>query len=111
MDPYRTLEPLQVGRQHRIGDTLQTPDAAQHLRIVRHLRHPLRTDEAGRLNRAEAARGQSIDQLDFDGGRQQFGLVLETVTGPDLDDAHIGRPKGGGCVGNSSARMTELQRV
>ena len=65
---------------------------AQHLGVVRHLRHPLRRDEGRRLDRRQAGVGQALDQLDLDRGRDLARLVLQAVARADLDDAYdIGR--------------------
>ena len=52
----RRLEALQVRRQHRVAHAGLAPDAGHHLRVVGHLRHPLRADEAGDLDLAQARR-------------------------------------------------------
>lgn len=49
------------------------------------LRHPFGTDEATGFDVAHACRGESVDELCFDGRWYWTRLILETIAGPDFD--------------------------
>jgi len=81
-----------VRHQHRIRRTRASLDGGEHLGGVGQLRHPLRTDEAGRLDAEQAGARQPVDQFHLVGSGDEGLLVLQTVAWPDLDDAdEIGR--------------------
>jgi len=59
-------------------------DTGQHFPTIGHLGHPAGRYEGGGLNGGEAAGGQAVDQLDFDGGGDWPGFVLQPVPGAYL---------------------------
>ena len=67
-------------------------DPVDHCLGVRHLRDPVRADEASRLDAREARRREAVDQLGADRRRQRVRLVLEPVARPDVTDRH--HPRG-----------------
>jgi hypothetical protein len=87
----RRLEALEIGREHRIGDARPAADAFEDLGVVGHLRHPLRRDEGGRLDRRQAGVGEALDQLELDRGRHLARLVLQPVARPHLDQSNFSR--------------------
>jgi hypothetical protein len=53
--------------------------------VVRHLRHPLRRHERGRLDHRQSRIGQAVDQFDLDRGRHVLRFVLQPVARTDFD--------------------------
>lgn len=49
------------------------------------LRDPFWTDETAGFDVTDACRGESVDEVCFDGRWNWAGLILEAVAGPDLD--------------------------
>ena len=91
----RGLEALQVGREHRIAHAGLALDRRHHRRVVAHLRHPLRADEARHLDLGQAGVLQAVHELDLLRGRDRLLLVLQTVARPDFDQGDMGRQHGG----------------
>ena len=85
----RRLESLQIRCQHWVGDARAPRNAGHHLRIVAHLRHPLGTHKAGRLDVAQPGGREQVDEGDLGRGGHNLFLVLQTVARSDLDDAHV----------------------
>jgi hypothetical protein len=88
---HRRLEAFHVGCQHRIAHAGVAPDAGHHLGVVAHLRHPLRTDEAGDFDFLEAGILQAVHQLDLDRGRHRLLFILQPVARTDIDEFDFGR--------------------
>ena len=82
----RAVEPGEI--RHERGVTRARPprDAREHLRGVRHLRHPFRADERAHLDRRQIRGAQPVDELDLVGGRHARALVLQPIARADLDD-------------------------
>jgi hypothetical protein len=77
-----------VRRERRVGDTLLTLDAGEHLCRTCHLRHPFGGDEAADLDVAQAGMGQVIHQADFIGNVNRAGFVLQAVSWADFYQAY-----------------------
>ena len=94
--PYRQcgLEPFHVGHQRRVAHAFLARDAGEHGRVVGHLRHPFRADEAGDLDLAQPGRLQPMHELDLDGGLDRLLLVLQPVARADVDEGDLGRQHG-----------------
>src|SRR6185437_14685733 len=80
---------LQVRHQHRIAHARYLANAAEYLRRIGKLRHPLGADEAGGLGGLQAGGRETVDQCDLHLGWQQGLLVLQAVAGADFDDADV----------------------
>ncbi len=82
----RRLEPLKIGREHRVPDARLPPDARHDVGGVRHLRHPFPGDEGRGLDRRKSGGRQRVDQRDLGIGRNQRLLVLQAVARTDFDE-------------------------
>ena len=80
----RSVQALHVRRQHRITHPGAPLDGGQHLGVVGHLRHPLRADEAGDLDLAQAGRLQPVHQFDLVRRRHRLLFVLQPVARADF---------------------------
>src|SRR5690606_18231704 len=86
-DRAGTLVAFFVGNQYRVMHARSAGDAGIDLGGVGQLRHPLRADEAGRLDAPQPGGGEAVDQGDLVGGGDRRLLVLQPVARADLDDA------------------------
>ena len=84
----RGVEPLHVRHQHRVAHAGLADDAGHDGGVVAHLRHPLRADEAGDLDLAQAGGLQPVHQLDLDRRVDRLLLVLQAVARADVDQGH-----------------------
>ena len=85
----RRFEALQIGNQHRIAHAAHALQARHHLRVVGHLRHPLRADEAGDLDLAHAGGLQQMNELDLVRGRHRLLFILQTVAWTHIDQGNL----------------------
>ena len=95
------FETLHVGGQHGVAHSVglaccaatlptKAPDAAHHIDVVRHLRHPLGRHEAGDLDFLQAGVLQPLDQAQLDLGRHCLLFVLQAVARTDIDELDAG---------------------
>ena len=77
---------LQIGGEHGVGNAGPAGNPRHDLSIVGHLRHPFGGDKRRHLDLAETAIRQQIDQTDLVFRRDQPLLVLQPVTGSDLEN-------------------------
>src|SRR6185312_8254757 len=87
----RTFVALQVRNQHRIAHARFLADCGEDFRGIGELRHPFRTDKAGRLDGLQAAFRQALDQFDLDRRRHDGLFILQTVACANFDDANACR--------------------
>ncbi len=64
-------------------------EAGGHGFRVRHLRHPLGMDEAGRLDVANARADESLDQRQLVARRDGLRLVLQAIASGYIDDFYF----------------------
>ena len=84
----RGFKALHIRHQRGIAYTGQPGDAAHHLGVIRHLRHPLGADKTGDLNVFQPRRLQALHQLDLHGSRHGLLFVLQAVAGADVGDVN-----------------------
>jgi hypothetical protein len=82
---------LWVGHKRRIHDPRATDHPFRHLARIGQLRNPLRIDEAGDLDGAQAAARKRVDERDLVRRRHQAGLVLQAIAWPHLEEDDVGR--------------------
>jgi hypothetical protein len=79
---------LLVQNEAGVDDSFSTIDSLHDLLGARHLRHPVRVDEAHGLDTRQARGSEPVDELGANGRLEHHALVLEPVTGADLADRH-----------------------
>ena len=77
-----------VQREPGIDDPFRAVDRRDDLFGARHLRHSARVDEARDLDCANSGADETPNELRPNVGREDVGLVLDSVTRPDLEDGH-----------------------
>ena len=80
---------LIVQHEPRILPPLAPLDRRDDLFRARHLRHPVVTHEAHRLDARKPHPRETVDQLGTDAGRERLRLVLETVPRPDVAERYL----------------------
>lgn len=63
-------------------------DAFEDLRVVLHLRDPLRRDETRSLHGSQTRLRETVDEGDLRGRGQEFRFILETISWTHLHDLH-----------------------
>ncbi len=86
----RRLEALHVRHQHAVAHARFASDAAHDLRVVGHLRHPLRADVAGDLDLGQPRVLQAMNQVDLGLRGHRLTLVLQAVAWADVDEGDVG---------------------
>jgi hypothetical protein len=92
----RALQAAHIGHQGRIGHAIGFGQAHEQLIGVGHLRHRLRRDEAGGLDRAQPGIHQGLDEPQLVVATDRHALVLQPVARTDFVDdqdiVHARRP-------------------
>src|SRR5690606_21859919 len=96
----RPVEPALGGNEHRevagaITQPLVGDEGGEQVGGAGQLRHPLRVDEAGRLDDRQPGGDQALHERRLGRGRHDRGLVLQAVARADLPDRHLGRADAG----------------
>src|ERR1700744_620095 len=103
-----TFVTLQVGHEHRIDHARRLADTAKDLGGIGELRHPLRADETGRLDRGQSRGGEPVDKLDLHRGGEHGLLVLQAVARTDFNDTYVVRCVHGYPDQAGSAKRTRI---
>src|SRR5699024_8693587 len=88
-DTTRPFVTTQIRHQYRVINARLSIDPLNYLRCIRHLRNPVRLDEAGGLYGLQASQGQPVNQIDFGLCRHNGSLILQAVARPDFDYAYV----------------------
>ena len=95
-----------VGHQSGKRHARKFAESGRHTLGVRHLRHPLRMNEAGRLNMGDARVNQFLDKREFVPRGHRLRFVLQSVASRHIDNSYFFTH---GCT--SSAETIEVQSI
>ena len=85
----RPPEPRCVRDERRVLHAWHPADAGEDLPCVGHLWHPAGTHERADLDDRQSGVAERVDQGDLRRHIDRRLLVLQAISGPDLDDAHV----------------------
>src|SRR5262249_2765416 len=79
------IEPGEIRHEGGVADSGLPRDPLEHLRGIRHLGHPFRTDEGRYLDHRQVRGAQTIEEFDLVRSGHECLLVWQAVTRPHLD--------------------------